>query len=136
MKRLISTGYSKAAFNIATLALRVCLGILMFLDHGLSKLNKFSELQNVFFDPFHLGHRFSLILVIFSEVVCAMLLVLGLFTRIAAFILLIEMIIAIFLFLKGQALANFELAVVHLIAYFSLLLTGPGKISVDGMSGK
>ncbi len=136
MKKLLSTGYTNSAFNIATFVLRITFGGLMFFNHGLTKLNKFSEMQNVFFDPFHIGHRFSLILAIFSEVICAILLVLGLFSRLAAFVLFVEMLTVVFLFHKGQPIAIFEIAILHLAVYFSLLLVGPGKISVDGMTGR
>ncbi len=134
MKKLMSTNYSTAAFNIATLLLRATFGILMFLNHGLVKLNKFSEMQNTFFDPIHIGHRFSLILSIFAEVFCSLLLVLGLFSRFAAFVLLIDVGVAIFFVHLGQPVDKFELAILHATVYFSLLLIGPGKISVDGMS--
>jgi len=136
MKKLMSTHYSAAAFNFATFALRLTFGILMFLNHGLTKLNKFSDMQNIFFDPFHIGHKISLSLVIFAEVGCALLLVIGLFSRLAAFILFFEMLVAIFFFHKGQPVANFEIAVLHAGAYFTLLLVGPGKISIDGMARK
>jgi len=136
MKKLMSTNYSANAFNIATLFLRAAFGILMFLNHGLMKLNKFSEMQNVFPDPLHIGHRFSLILVIFAEVFCSLLLVIGLFSRFAALVLLIDVGVAIFLVHLGQPIEKFELAILHATVYFSLLLIGPGKISVDGMAGK
>jgi putative oxidoreductase len=136
MKKLMSTNYSTAAFNIATLFLRVSFGLLMFLTHGLLKLNKFSEMQNGFPDPLHIGHRFSLILVIFAEVFCSLLLVLGLFSRFAALVLLIDVGVAIFLVHLGQPIDKFELPILHAAVYFSLVLIGPGKISVDGMSGK
>jgi putative oxidoreductase len=137
MKKIMSTNYSTAAFNIATLFLRVAFGILMFLNHGLTKLNKFSEMQNMFPDPFHVGHRFSLVLVIFAEVVCSLLLVLGLFSRFAAFVLFIDVTVAIFFVHLGQPVDyKFELAILHSAVYFSLVLIGPGKISVDGMSGR
>jgi putative oxidoreductase len=136
MKKLLSTGYTDASFNIATLLLRAALGILMFLDHGLSKLNKFSELEHSFFDPLHIGHKWSLVLVLFAEIVCALLLALGLFSRLAAFVLFIDLAVAVFFFHKGQPVAQFEIAIVYLVGYFAILLIGPGKYSVDGMTGK
>ncbi len=136
MKKILSTGYTDTAFNIATFMLRATFGILIFLNHGLAKLNKFSELQHSFFDPLHIGHRWSLLLVLFAEIVCALLLVLGLFSRLAAFVLFIDMVIAVFLFHKGQPVAQYELAIVFLVAFFTTLLVGPGKYSVDGMTGK
>jgi putative oxidoreductase len=132
----MSTSYSTAAFNIATLFLRAIFGILIFLTHGLVKLNKFSEMQNTFPDPLHVGHRFSLILVIFAEVVCSLLLVLGLFSRFAALVLFIDVTVAIFFVHLGQPVDKFEVAILHSVVYFSLVLIGPGKISVDGMSGR
>jgi|ERR1017187_7799379 putative oxidoreductase len=136
MKKLLSTGYTDTAFNIATLVLRATFGILIFLNHGLSKLNKFNELQHSFFDPMHIGHRLSLLLVLFAEMVCSLLLVLGLFTRLAAFVLFIDMLVAVFVFHKGQPVAQYELAIVFLVAFFTTLLVGPGKYSVDRMTGK
>ncbi len=136
MKKFFSTNYSENAFNIATLLLRLSFGLLICIDHGLQKLIHFSGQQVIFFDPFHIGHRWSLVLVIVAEIFCALLLVLGLFTRLAALVLVIELAIAVFLFHKGQSIAEHELGIVYLTAFFSLLLVGPGKISVDGAMGK
>ena len=136
MKRILSTGYSDGAFNIAALVLRATFGVMIFLNHGISKLTKFSEMQHTFFDPFHIGHRWSLLLVLFAEVVCSLLLTLGLLSRIAAFVLVIDTAVAVFLFHKGQPVAQFEIAIVFLAAFFTSLLIGPGKYSVDGAMGK
>jgi putative oxidoreductase len=106
------------------------------INHGLQKLIHFNEQQAIFFDPFHIGRRWSLVLVIISEIFCALLLVLGLFTRFAALVLVIELGVAVFLFHKGQPIAAHELAIVYLTAFFSILLVGPGRISVDGAMGK
>ncbi|HLX90920.1 MAG TPA: DoxX family protein [Puia sp.] len=136
MKKLMSTRYGAAAFNFGALGLRVTFGSLMFIEHGLTKLNKFGELENTFADPLHIGHKFSLLLVLFSEVVCSLLLILGLLSRLAAFVLFVEMVIIIFMIHRGQPVSTYEVAVAHVAAYFMLLLTGPGRISVDAMSGK
>ena len=75
-------------------------------------------------------------LVVFAEVFCSLLLVLGLFTRIVTLFLVIEMAVAAFLIHRGQSLALHEPALLYLTAFFSLLLVGPGRISVDGMMGR
>jgi putative oxidoreductase len=136
MRRILSTAYTDALFNLAILSLRVVLGLMICLQHGIPKLANFSELQHNFYDPFHIGHRFSLILNILAEVFASMLLALGLFSRIAAGVLCINMAVAIFLFHKGQELKSYELAVLFFTGFLVILLTGPGKISVDAMSGK
>jgi putative oxidoreductase len=136
MKKFLSTAYSDTSFNLATLTIRLVFGSLICLSHGFQKLLHFSTQETIFFDPFHIGHRWSLILVIFAEVFCALLLVLGLFTRIAALVLVFNMAVAVFLFHRGQPIGVHEAPLVYMAAFFSILLVGPGKISVDSMMGK
>jgi len=136
MKRFFSTNYTANSFNLATLLLRLTFGGLLCILHGISKLTHFSTMGPGFLDPLHIGHKLSLALVIFAEVFCALLLVLGLFTRFAALVLVISMGVAAFLALKGQALATHELAFAYLAAFAAILLVGPGRISVDAMMGK
>jgi len=136
MKKFFSTAYSDNAFNLTSLALRLAFGLIICIVHGFPKIMHFSNLQTTFFDPFHIGHKWSLVLAIIAEVLCALLVVLGLFTRLAALILVINMSVAVFLALKGQGLEHRELAILYLTAFFSVLLVGPGRFSVDGMMGK
>ena len=136
MKKLLSTSYSDNAFNFALLVQRVGTGLLLLMAHGLTKISNFSEMSNTFFDPFHIGHRNTLLLSIFAEVFCSMLLVLGLFTRLAAFVILLDLSFAVFMYHKGQPLRNIDLGVIYLTSVFSIMLVGPGRVSVDGMMGK
>ncbi|HZE83270.1 MAG TPA: DoxX family protein [Puia sp.] len=136
MKKFLSTNYSESAFNLAVLLLRLSFGLILLIDHGLAKLTHFGSQETIFFDPFHIGHRWSLVLVIFAEVFCSILLVLGLFTRFAALVLVISMATATVLFHKGQSLSVHEPSLLYLTAFFSILLVGPGKISVDSAMGK
>src|SRR5262249_47388388 len=121
MKKFLSTQYSETSFNLMTFVLRVVFGGLIILLHGLPKLNHFSQQSSVFFDPFHIGHKASLCLVIFSEVGCGVLVLLGLLTRLAALVLVIELAIAVLLFHKGQPLANHDAAIVYLAGFFAIL---------------
>jgi putative oxidoreductase len=107
----------------------------MCINHGFGKVTNFNELSQTFFDPFHIGHKWSLMLSIFAELFAAMLLVLGLFSRIAALILVINMAVAVYM-LRHAGLKQSEDAIIYLAGFFILLLIGPGKYSVDGMSGK
>jgi putative oxidoreductase len=134
MSRFTSTNYSEGAFNIATLAMRLAFGIILLLHHGIPKLMGFSKMQYVFFDPFHIGSRWSLCLVIFAEVFCSVFVILGFLTRVALIPLIIELGVALVLYHKGQGLVNTELAWIYLTAFFALILTGPGRISVDGLT--
>ena len=111
-------------------------GSLLLIGHGLPKISNFTELSSTFFDPLRIGHRNSLILVILSELFSSMLLVLGLFTRIVAFIIVFELTVVVFVFHHGQPLKNFELPAMFLTSVFTIMIVGPGRVSVDGMMGK
>ncbi|HEY4290614.1 MAG TPA: DoxX family protein [Puia sp.] len=136
MKRFLSTQYSETAFNVAALLLRLTFGLLLCINHGFDKLLHFSRLEYTFADPFHIGHRWTLVCVIFSEVFCSLLLTLGLFTRIAALILVIQFAVITFLIHKGASLGGRELDLAYLTGFFAVLMVGPGRVSVDGMMGK
>jgi putative oxidoreductase len=78
----------------------------------------------------------SLALTIFAEVLCALFIVLGLFTRLAIIPLIITMLVAIFGAGAGKPLIEAELALLYLAAFVTLLCCGPGKISIDAMINK
>jgi putative oxidoreductase len=133
--KFFSTQCSDGAFNLGVFILRL-FGLLLLLDHGLGKITHFSNLEYSFYDFLNIGHRWSLVLCIFAEVFCAGLLALGLFSRAAALVLVINFAVASFMALKGQPLVNRESALVFLGVFAALLLMGPGKYSVDGAMGK
>ena len=136
MKKFFSTAYSDNSFNLASLIIRLAFGLLICINHGFSKLQHFSSMQYSFLDPLHIGHRWSLVLATFAEVFCALLLALGLFTPLAALILVVNMSVAVFIAQKGQGLGPREAGLLYLTAFFSILLVGPGRFSMDGMMGK
>jgi putative oxidoreductase len=114
--------------------LRVSAGGTMFWQHGWPKLMSFTERMDSFADPFGLGGTFSLILIIFAEVLCSALVVLGLWTRVALIPLIIGMAVIVFM-VKGDApFKEQELALVYLFAFVTLLFTGSGRFSVDRIS--
>ena len=136
MKRILSIKYSAAGFNFSMLLLRIVFGLLIIIKHGYFKLENFSTIQNNFYNFLGLGMKTSLVLSIFAEVLCALFIVLGLFTRFAAIPLVITMIVAIFGANTDKPLLESELALLYLGAFTTLLFCGPGKISIDKMINK
>jgi putative oxidoreductase len=107
------------------------------LSHGLPKMNKFfSEAPISFPDPIGIGPKLSLILVVFAEVICSVLIAIGFATRFATIPLIITMIIAAFVVHLGDGFAKMELPVFYIIFYLILLKFGAGKYSIDGMIHK
>ena len=135
MSKFLSTKYSVGAFNLGMLVLRIATGLLLA-SHGYEKLIKFSTLKYKFMNFMHLGSTVSLSLIIFAELVCGILLILGLFTRFACIPIITGMVVVVFVVSHGQIFDAGERGMVYLAATLTILLCGPGRISVDGMIGK
>ncbi|HET7118476.1 MAG TPA: DoxX family protein [Hanamia sp.] len=135
MSQFLSTKYSKGAFNFAMLVLRFFLGLLLA-SHGYAKLIKFGSLKYKFMNFMHLGSTASLSLIIFAELICGILLILGLFTRLACIPIIIGMSVVVFVASNGLIFAGGERGMIYLAATVTIFLCGPGKISVDGLMGK
>jgi putative oxidoreductase len=135
MKKLLSTDYQDWAFNTIMFLTRLACGGLMLVNHGFQKLVKFPGLQSKFSDPFHIGSKWSLLLVLFAEVFCSILIIAGLFTRIAVIPLVITMATAFFI-AHDHNIKDGEMAALFLTGFTGILLCGPGKVSIDNMMGK
>ena len=138
--RIASTKYSDTAFNFATLILRIGAGSLMIINHGLNKMTNFGEMSGRFANPFHIGSPATLSLVIFAEVFCSALIILGLFTRLACIPLVFAMAFAFInvhhMNYAAAGKGGAEPSLLFLICFLALLFTGPGKVSVDRLIGK
>lgn len=116
--------------DIGLLLLRVAFGCFM-LVHGTQKVMAFSAASATFPDPLGMGSQLSLIMAIFAEVGCSILLILGLGTRLALIPLAFTMIVALFLVHANDPWKVKELAAIYLAVYGILLVTGPGSFSLD-----
>ncbi len=132
-KKLFAPASDSFCTSLALFIFRLWLGSTMLINHGLGKLEKFSSLGSDFADPLGVGHRPSLALVVFAEVVASLLLIVGLTTRFAALVLAINLAVAFVLVHKGSLSGahSGELAFIYLAGYILLLIAGAGRISVD-----
>lgn len=117
--------------NIGLLILRVGIGAMMLFGHGWGKLVNFSNISATFPDPLGVGSQVSLALAIFAEVVCALALMLGIFTRFAVIPLLITMIVAAFIVHSADPWGKKEFALLYALPFLTLIFTGPGSFSID-----
>lgn len=135
MKKYLSTRYNETSWHFALFLLRLAAGGLMLVYFGYQKLTHFSEIKgmNAVF-----GSPVDAVLVVFAEFFCAALLVMGLFARFALVPLIITMCVAFFKQHNGVIYNDFKIdtAFMFLLMYLVLLLTGPGKYSIDRMIAK
>jgi putative oxidoreductase len=118
------------------LVLRVGFGGTLLWQHGWPKLMAFGSLVDGFADPFGAGPVVSLVLILFAEVLCAALVVLGLWTRLAVLPIIIGMAVAAFIVKADADFAAKELAILYLVAGIVLLFTGSGRFAIDRISFK
>ena len=124
---------NQQATDISLLLLRLAFGGLMVINHGWGKLEKLLAAGPIKFgDPLGVGAEVSLSLAVFSEVVCSILLMVGLFTRWASVPALITMLVAAFIVHGGDPIRDKESALLFGTAYLVILLMGPGRYSLDG----
>ncbi|WP_294244189.1 DoxX family protein [uncultured Chryseobacterium sp.] len=116
--------------DIILLAVRVFIGFAM-LSHGFPKLQMLIEGKKDFYDFLGMGPQITLGLTVFAEFACSILLILGLFSRVALGFLIFTMVIAGFVVHAADPFEKQELSLVYLGIYLMLMVFGTGKFSVD-----
>ena len=120
----------KRSMDFGLLLFRVLIASLM-LYHGLTKLLNYEQLKDAFPDPVRLGSHVSLLMVLFAEIGCSILIIAGLLTRLATLPVITAMAVAAFVTHAGDPFSVRELSVLFLGLFLVLLITGPGSFSVD-----
>ncbi len=111
--------------------LRIVPSFLLIYNHGWPKIMRVLEGNYRFGDPIGIGNEASLILAAFAEGICALLVLLGFYTRAACIILMINFAVAILFHHVGMAFGTFEMALLYFSIFLTIFLTGPGNFSID-----
>jgi putative oxidoreductase len=127
-----SVGSGSGATDFGLFVLRVVLGGMLFFKHGLEKITHFAQMSSHFPNPVHIGPHASLIFATLSDAICSLLVVLGLGTRYAAFIIVVNMGVALY-FVHHMALRqeHGEMMMVYLAGFMALIFVGGGRYSLD-----
>ena len=117
--------------DFGLLAVRLLSGGMM-LTHGIPKFGRlFGEGPVKFADPFGLGPEISLGMVLFAEVGCSLLVMLGFKTRWATLPLLFTMLMAAFYAHGNDPFSDKELSLLFFTLFLSVLISGGGRFSLD-----
>ena len=141
-KTFFDCGTRDATASLGLLALRVMVGLMMLVGHGIPKLQNYAARKDFFYVPDFLPRSWApacLIACIVAEVLAAALVIVGLATRPAAFILGFCMVVAAFGALGATPwfqtsptlIETKELSIMYLIPMVAIILAGAGAYSLD-----
>lgn len=130
-KSLFHTGTREESLNILVLVLRIAIAAFM-ITHGWPKFLKLLEGGEIQFgDPIGLGPAFSLVLAVFAEFFCSILIGIGLGTRLASIPLMVTMFVAAFISHGPDPFRRKEVALLYFLFYLAFLVLGSRKYSID-----
>lgn len=104
---------------------------LLMLTHGIPKLQKLISGNFEFGNPIGIGAAPSLFLAVIGEVICPILIIIGLKTRLATIPVIITMLVAAVIVHGADPIGVKEKALLYLAFFVCILLLGPGKYSID-----
>ncbi|SFN80373.1 putative oxidoreductase [Bizionia echini] len=116
--------------NLALAILRISISGMM-LVHGIPKIERLFTSPIEFGDPIGVGPTASLILALIGEVIAPIFIIIGYKTKLAAIPATITMLVAAFIVHLEDDFYTKEKALLYLVGFLVLFLTGPGKYSLD-----
>jgi putative oxidoreductase len=121
--------------DLGLLLLRLTAGLFMA-THGWGKALRLVSGDTKFADPLGIGQLPSLILATFAELLCALAVAAGLWTRLAAIPVAVAMAVAGFVQHARDPFSDRELALVYCAVFLSIALLGGGRYSLEAAWGK
>ena len=119
------------ARDIGLLFLRVSGGLFLLCVHGMPKLLDYTAQLQLIEDPFHLGAHLTLILAIFAEVLCPLLVVAGVLARLACLPILFVLLVALLLVHPQWTVAEGQFGWLLLILFTTVFIAGPGRLALN-----
>ena len=131
LRRLLAPVPTPALLDAGLLLFRVLFGLTLLRVHGWDKMAHYAEEVASIPDPLGLGGPATMVFAIASDVVGAVLVVLGLVTRPAALLILGTTLVGLLLVHLADDWHGRDVPLVYSIMAFTLFLLGPGRYSLD-----
>lgn len=129
MKKLFVTPFNA---DLAILLLRLVFGG-MFVTFGYMKIESYDAILPMFEGYLGMSPKLSFQMVIFAEFFCAILVVLGLFTRLAVIPIFITMVVAFFVAHANDPFAMSNSSFSYMLFSIVVFVAGSGRYSVDAL---
>jgi len=117
-------------YNLGLAILRIGISA-MLLTHGIPKVELLFSNPQAFPDPIGISSTVTLVLTVFAEVICSIFIIIGFKTRLATIPPIILMLVAILVVHINDPIANKELAILYLVGFATIALTGGGKYGIN-----
>lgn len=101
------------------------------LTHGWGKLSRFISGNHAFADPLGFGELPTLIIAIFAEFICPILLIIGFKTKLNTILPALTMLVAAFIVHGSDPWGKKEFALLYFCGFLAIYLLGSGKYSLD-----
>jgi putative oxidoreductase len=141
MKKLLTFSFLPVSFDAAILIFRVWVSLSLFWKHGIEKFERFSAIANdpKSLDPLHIGIVPTITWATFTDGICSLFIIIGLFTRLSALFMIGTLVAVFLLFHHGSFLGDAmdahgdhaEVVYLYLGSYLFLFFVGAGKYSID-----
>lgn len=115
--------------DFGLLFLRVSGAVFLLCVHGLPKLLDFNAQLKLIEDPFHMGATLTLCMAIFAEVLCPLLIIAGVLTRLACLPILFLLLVALVIVHPEWTIDQAQFGWLLTIIFTSVLITGPGRFA-------
>lgn len=117
--------------DLILLVFRVLICASLIYVHGIPKITDIeAEIANIP-DPFGFGKESAAILAIFANIVCPVLIILGLFSRLATLPILAVTLTGLFIVHGSDPAKVRDVPYMYSVAFGLLFMLGPGKLSID-----
>lgn len=123
--------WQSLATDGALLFNRILVSLSLLFIHGLDKLKHFQAGGDEFPDPFHWGPAVTFYFACFATVFCPLLIMVGMFTRVAAALALSVTLTGLLLVHAHDPLVVKDTPYIYSVALATIFLLGPGKYSLD-----
>lgn len=135
MKRLLArlSSTSPLSADLGLLVLRLWFGLVMAIAHGIPKFGKLEKFAAGLADKGYPAPELMALLATLAETVGGAFLAIGLLTRPSALTMVITMAVAAFVQHAADPFQKVEFALAYGVAALALLISGPGRFSVDAL---
>lgn len=129
--KLFSPDTAYLSKDIAFLGFRVLVSLAMINTHGIKKVIYLQETIAHIPDPFGIGGELSTAMAILANIICPILVIMGLATRLAILPILGVTMIGFFIVHAADPWSVKDIPLIYSLAYMLIFFIGPGKYSLD-----